>query len=128
MSQKNGGVKQQGSKSDILLWLLVLIVLVGGIVANSYYTQVAWALRAAGAIVVAIVAIALAAATVKGKAAWGFIKGSRAELRKVVWPTRQETVQTTLLVVALVLITAVILWGLDSLFLWAVGWVTGHRG
>ena len=50
------------------------------------------------------------------------------ELRKVVWPTRQETIQTTLIVVAMVVVAALILWGLDKVFFWLVAWLTGQRG
>jgi preprotein translocase subunit SecE len=48
------------------------------------------------------------------------VKGSRTEIRKVVWPTRQETVQTTMIVVAFVVLVALLLWGLDSLLGWLV--------
>ena len=66
--------------------------------------------------------------TSKGLQLWSFIKGARIELRKVVWPTRQETIQTTLVVVAMVVVAALILWGIDTLFFWLVGWLTGQRG
>lgn len=124
--------KSKGSKAhlrkDSLLWMIILVLVVAGIAANSYYNQVAGALRAAGAIVLAIVIIGIALLTSQGKKALTFIKGSRTELRKVVWPTRQETIQTTLVVVAMVVVTALILWGLDTLFLWAISWLTGQRG
>lgn len=116
------------SSFDMVKWGLVLLLLVGGIVANSYYSHVAGALRAAGGIVLAIAILGVAATTAKGQVAWAFVKGSRTELRKVVWPTRQETIQTTLVVVGMVVLTAIILWGLDTLFLWLVGWLTGQRG
>lgn len=113
---------------DWLKWLLVLLLLVAGIVANYYYSHVAWALRAAAGIVLVIIMIIVALQTVRGQQAWGFIKSSRVELRKVVWPTRQETVQTTLIVVAMVVVTALILWGIDALFMWIISWLTGQRG
>ena len=49
----------------------------------------------------------------------------RSEIRKVVWPTRQETTQTTLIVVAVVLVMALLLWGLDSLLGWLVSMIVG---
>lgn len=123
-----GKTTNKQKKLDSFIWLVIIVLVIAGIVANSYYNQVAGALRAAGGIVLAALILGLAATTAQGKKAWTFIKGSRAELRKVVWPTRQETVQTTLIVVAMVLVTALILWGLDTLFLWAIGWLTGQRG
>ncbi|MBT8151698.1 MAG: preprotein translocase subunit SecE, partial [Gammaproteobacteria bacterium] len=57
--------------------------------------------------------------TVEGKAFWALIKGARTEIRKVVWPTRQETMQTSLMVLAVVVVVGIILWGLDTLLGWA---------
>ena len=56
----------------------------------------------------------------KGAAFWTLVKGSRTEIRKVVWPTRQETVQTTMIVVAVVVVVALFLWALDSFLGWLV--------
>ena len=105
---------------DSLKWFLVLLLLVAGIMANSYFGAVAVAIRLAVGIVWSAIILAVVAQTAKGQVAWGFIKGSRNELRKVVWPTKQETTQTTLLVVVMVVITALILWGLDAFFFWMV--------
>jgi preprotein translocase subunit SecE len=49
------------------------------------------------------------------------------EMRKVVWPTREETMQTTLVVAGMVIILALLLWGMDSLLVWLIGWLTGQR-
>lgn len=113
---------------ELLKWLLIIFLLVGGMVANFYYSQVIVTIRAAVGIVLAILVLIIAAQTQKGRKAWSFIKSSRTELRKVIWPTRQETIQTTLVVVLMVIMTALILWGLDSFFIWAVAWMTGKRG
>lgn len=130
MSRKGGAIKstEKPSRSNLVAWVFVLLLVVGGIVANSYYSHVAGALRAAGGLVLVIALLALAGTTTQGKKALSFFKGSRMELRKVVWPTRQETIQTTVVVVVMVFAMAVILWGVDSLFLWLVGILTGQRG
>ncbi|ABX79120.1 preprotein translocase subunit SecE [Coxiella burnetii] len=119
---------EKKSRFDGLKWLLIVALLVAAIVAEFYYSQVAWAIRAAVGIVVVVILLAIASQTDKGRRAWGFIKNARAELRKVVWPTRQETLRTTLVVIVMVVITALILWGLDSFFMWAIGWMAGQRG
>ncbi len=119
---------QQQPRFDRLKWLLIVVLLVGGIVANYLYSNITWAIRAAIGIVLVVVLLAVVSQTGKGRRTWGFIKGARTELRKVVWPTRQETIQTTLVVVAMVVVTALILWGFDTLFMWLMGWLTGQRG
>ncbi len=56
---------------------------------------------------------------------WKFAKQARIEMRKVVWPTRQDTVRATAIIALLVLVTALILWGMDSVLLWFIGLLTG---
>jgi len=131
MADKKQNNRQNGSNlgvSNIILWIIVVILIAGGIIANFHYEHVAWAIRTAVGIVLFAVALGLASRTTQGQFAWAFVKGSRTELRKVVWPTRQETVQTTLVVAVMVIITALVLWGFDTLFLWVIGWLTGQRG
>jgi len=113
---------------NLLKWILAIALVVGGVVANAYFVSVPWALRATGGIVVSIVTLLLLYFTVQGASVWGFVKLARMELRKVVWPTRPEVLQTTLMVVVMVLVTALVLWGIDALFLWGVGWLVGQRG
>jgi preprotein translocase subunit SecE len=78
----------------------------------------------------AILAVAgfVASKTQKGKWVVEFFRDSRSELRKVVWPTREETMQTTLVVAAMVVILALLLWGMDGVLVWMIGWLTGQRG
>ena len=112
------------SKFDLVKWILVWLILIIGIVANDYFSAAAWAWRAAAGIVLCSVVLIITAHTSRGQTAWNFIKGARTELYRMVWPTRAETIQTTLVVVTMVLVTAVILWGIDSIFLWGVIWLT----
>ena len=67
----------------------------------------------------------VAVQTERGRNTWVLLKEARSEIRRVVWPTNQETTQTTLVVLVLVLIFALILWGLDSLLSWAVSSTIG---
>jgi preprotein translocase subunit SecE len=78
-----------------------------------------------GIVVLSAVAGMIALQTAKGATFWNLVKGSRTEIRKVVWPTRQETVQTTLIVLAFVVLVALLLWGLDTLLGWLVSLVIG---
>ncbi|MFW0097331.1 MAG: preprotein translocase subunit SecE [Coxiella endosymbiont of Haemaphysalis qinghaiensis] len=123
MVQQQNAARDTKSRFDALKWLLIVLLLVGGVIANFYYSYVATAIRAAIGIVLAISVLVIASQTQKGWKAWSFVKGSRTELRKVVWPTRQEIVQTTSVVVVMVIVIALILWGLDSFFMWVVAWM-----
>ena len=95
---------------------------VGG---NVYYADQSLLYRVVGLLVVAIVAGFIAVQTIQGAAFWKLAKEARTEIRKVVWPTRQETTQTTMIVVAFVFVMALILWGLDTLLGWLVSLAIG---
>jgi preprotein translocase subunit SecE len=58
----------------------------------------------------------------------GFISGAYSETQRVVWPTRAETVQTTLVVLVMVMVVGVALWLLDMVLLWAIQILTGQGG
>ena len=112
---------------DSLLLALAVAAMVGGIVAFyalvgqfNVTIRVLFVLGGLGA------AAALAYQTATGKTMWGYIRGSQIELRKTTWPTRQEGLQATLMIAVVVLIAALMLWGLDSLLLWGVKSVTGR--
>lgn len=110
---------------DALKWVIVIGILAGGIYANSYYAAIEPLYRALAGVVIAGVAFAIALQTEKGAFVWDLAKEARVEVRKVVWPTNQETAQTTLIVVAVVIFVALILWGLDSGLSWGVAGVIG---
>jgi len=124
---KTKDIKPKSGK-DKFVWLLVIILLSAAIVADFYYKEIAWPLRLAGWIVFACVLIILVFQTKQGKSFWKFAKEARIELRKVVWPDRPTTVRTTALVIGLVVLTALIMWGIDSILLFIIGWLTGQRG
>lgn len=113
---------------DKVKWLMIIAVIIAAIWANNHYMQISAPLRLAAWILLACLLLAATLTTRLGKACWQFGKEARGELRKVAWPTRQETVQTTLLIIGMVVLMAVILWGIDSLLLWSVGHLTGQRG
>ncbi|WP_019531121.1 preprotein translocase subunit SecE [Dasania marina] len=105
---------------DGLKWLLVVALIVVAIGGNMYYAEYSLLYRVLGVVVLAVMAGSIAITTTKGRAFWQLAKEARTEIRKVVWPTRQETTQTTLIVVAFVLLMSLILWGLDTLLGWLV--------
>lgn len=121
----NAKVEAKESRLDLLKWLVVAVLVVVAVVANQYYSAQPIFYRVLGILVMAAVAGFVALQTVKGRAFFTLAKEARAEIRKVVWPSRQETTQTTLIVVAVVLVMALVLWGLDSLLGWLVSMIVG---
>lgn len=101
---------------DAAKWLLVVAIVAAGVVGNSHFSAESILYRALGLLVLAAVAVVVALQTAKGVAIADVVRGALVELRKVVWPSRQETNQTTLIVLAVVFVTAIILWLLDTLF------------
>jgi preprotein translocase subunit SecE len=108
-----------------LRWLLVFALVVGGILGNSIYSEYPLLYRVIILLVIAAIAVFIAINTKQGSAVWSIIKESQTEVRKVVWPSRQETNQTTLIVVVLVIVMALILWGLDYSFGWIASLIIG---
>ncbi len=110
---------------DWLKWLVVFTLLGGAIYANWYYSAESVLYRVIGFLVVLAVAAAIASQTAKGAATIELAIGARTEWRKVVWPTKQERNQTTLIVLAVILLMALILWGIDSLLSWVAKLIMG---
>ncbi len=114
--------------SDKLKLGLAVLVLVTGIAAFYYFADHSAFLRVLAVLAAGGVAVAIAMQTEAGQGVWGFILESRGEVRKVVWPSRSETVQATLVVIGMVVVVAVLMWLLDALLLWAVRQLTSPGG
>ena len=104
---------------DIVKLLVAAGVLLGGLYGYYFYEndlslplRVLMVLGGTGA------GIAIAMTSTQGKRLWHFVQGSRVEIRKVVWPTKQETTQTAIAVFVFTLIMAIFFWALDSGLLW----------
>lgn len=121
----NAKAEAKDSRLDLLKWLLVAALVVVGVVGNQYFSAEPILYRVLVLLVLAVVAAVVALQTTRGQAFSGLAKEARVEIRKVVWPTRQETTQTTLIVVAVVLVMALLLWGLDSLLGWLISLIVG---
>ena len=111
---------------DSFKWVSAVALLGGALAAFYYYGEESLLLRVIGLLVVAGVAAAIAFTTEKGRATWEFMRESRTEVRKVVWPTRKETTQTTLVVFAVVGLVAIILWMVDGALAWAMRALLGR--
>jgi preprotein translocase subunit SecE len=114
----NTKVETIAVKLDILKLVIALLILASAVAAFYIYADESQLLRVIGLLAASGVAIAIALQTEKGRSIWAFIQDSQVEVRKVVWPTRQETLQTTAIVIIAVIVFAIILglmdWGLGA--------------
>ena len=113
-------IRTTGSVPDLAKWIGAFAILAGGLVGFYYWSDESLLLRVIALLVLSAVAVFVAVQTEKGRAAWDFVREAHTEVRKVVWPTRKETTQTTLIVIAMVGLVAVILWILDGFLAWLV--------
>jgi len=103
----------------IKLMLAVVLVIAG---VSGFYTFVDsnMALRVAMVVAGVVAGTGLALTSETGKNAWHFMASARSEVRKVVWPAQKETVQSTMIVVAMVVVIGIYLWIADFISFWAV--------
>ena len=106
--------------ADKLKLSVALLILLGAIGAFYYFADQSLLVRVVGILVAVVVALLISAQTGVGRAALAFLRDARTEARKVVWPTRKETMQTTLIVMVMVVVVGIMLWLLDMVLLWAV--------
>lgn len=122
----DNGQAKASSGLDIVKWIAVLAIVMVGVIGNSQFANEYSILeRTLALLPMAAIAIFIALQTIKGQAFFLLVKASRAEIRRVVWPTRQETTQTTLVVAVVVVVMALILWGLDTIFNKVVSLIIG---
>ncbi|SDH95951.1 preprotein translocase subunit SecE [Vibrio xiamenensis] len=136
MKANHAETPDSSSAADTFKWIVAFVLLAAAVVGNALlggsgpnsdftYYNLNVVARAAGAVVLVVAALGVLATTVKGKAAITFAREARMEVRKVVWPTRQETTQTTFIVLAVSIVMALALWGIDGLMVRLVALVTG---
>jgi preprotein translocase subunit SecE len=112
--------EQPTSAIDTFKLMTAVLVLLAGVVGFYYFEEESQLLRVLGMLTVAVIAFLIAATSEMGRRSLGFVKDARVEVRKVVWPTRQETVQTTIAVLFMVILVAIMLWLFDMLLGWGV--------
>ena len=123
----NSKVEQQQSASagDILKYVVALLVAAAGIVGFYWFAEWPTAVRAAALVVVLVVAAAVFLVSSKGRALREYFAEARFELRKVVWPTRQETIRATGLITVVVIIISLLLGAFDMVISWAIRLLLG---
>ncbi len=123
------------SIADIVTHVFSVILVISGIAGFYYFSvghgdleEVALLYRILALVFIFSLVSVMMLTTHLGRSVWGFALESRHEVRKVVWPTREETIRTTLLVFAMVFLVGLILWVLDMFLFWGVRFLTGQGG
>lgn len=124
----NSRAEARGASLDAVKLAASIFLLVSGIFAFYYFSGISTLLRVVGLLVISAGAVAIALQTERGRLLWQFVADSRMEVRKVVWPSRQETLQTTLVVVVMVLILGIVLWLFDMILMSILRFLTGQGG
>ena len=119
---------EKSSFIDTIKLLLSAAVLFSGLFSYYYYLQVSLPLRVLMVLAGLFFGTAIAMTSFQGKQLFSFIQSSRIEIRKVVWPTNQETSQTTMAVFVFTLVMGIFFWGLDSFLLWLTRTLVGSAG
>ena len=124
----NAKVEAGAASLDTAKLAAAALLLIGGIFAFYFFAGYSTLLRVVGLLIIGGAAAGIALQTQVGRQLWQFIGDARAEVRKVVWPTRQETLQTTLIVVVMVLILGIVLWLFDMMLMAILRHLTGQGG
>ena len=113
---------------NIALWGLVFILLAATVVGNSVFAEKSLFIRVVAVVIAFAAAAVTALQTLQGIALLTFSRESIKEVRKVVWPTRQETIQTTLIIFAFTVVMGLFLFLIDGALIWLVELITGMKG
>jgi preprotein translocase subunit SecE len=121
-------VEEQPTIADTAKLAFAGLVVVSGLVGYYYFADASALLRALSVIIALAVAAGVGFTSLQGRWLWKFIQSARIELKKVVWPTREETIQTTVVVLVVALFGGVFFWLLDLMLLWLTTRITGQGG
>ena len=105
--------EQTTSAFDTVKLLAAFLLLIAGVVGFYFFEDESQLLRVIGMLAVVAVAFLIVTTTDIGRRSLGFVREARVEVRKVVWPTRAETTQTTIAVLIMVFVVAIMLWLID---------------
>ena len=113
------------SKSNNTYLIVSIIVLISGMIRFYYFSDVRLFYRVLAMISVVILSGFIGYQSDFGKLVYSYVSDSKVEIKKVTWPTKQETTQTTLGVIVVVIIVGILLWLFDMLLGWAIGTLYG---
>ena len=107
-------------------WLSALFILALGFFGNHQFQDQSFLLRLAVGVVLFVLVLVIVFKTQSGQNFWQFVRASRLEMLRVVWPTKAETIQSTIGVLAMVVLMGLALWAVDSILLRVVAMITGY--
>ncbi|HEY3536249.1 MAG: preprotein translocase subunit SecE [Trinickia sp.] len=116
----NPSVEVVDTSSDKLILIAGVLLVVAGFVGFFWLSGQEWYVRGAALLVGVVAGVVVGLLSSPGKGFIAFAKDSYKEVRKVVWPTRKEASQTTLVVFGFVLVMAVLLWISDKSIEWVI--------
>ena len=119
-------VEERPTIVDTAKLALGVVIVLAGLVAYYYFGDTSALLRTVGVLLALALGAVVALTSLQGRTLWKFIQGARVELSKVVWPTREETIQTTLVVLVVALIGGVFFFLLDMFLAWVTSRLTGQ--
>jgi len=118
--------ESSSSALDTVKLSFAVLLVIGSVAAFYLLVDQPFLLRLGALVALILIALVVIFTTSTGRNLWGFLHGARTEVRKVIWPTRQETMQTTLVVIVAVFIVGLILWLLDMFLVWGIQLITGQ--
>jgi preprotein translocase subunit SecE len=119
-------VEEQPTIVDTAKLALGVVIVLGGLFAYYYFGEVSALLRTLGVLLSVALAAVVALTSLQGRTLWKFIQGARVELSKVVWPTKDETLQTTLVVLVVAVLGGVFFFLIDRFLLWITTTIMGQ--
>jgi preprotein translocase subunit SecE len=125
MASKAELQESRGDSIKLVSASVLVLIAIGGF---YYFSTESLLYRVVSLLVAAGIAVGITYQTMVGRRAWAFVQDSRTEVRKVVWPSRNETVQTSLIVLLIVILAGIFLWLLDMFLAWGFRLLTGMGG
>ncbi|MBR0573557.1 MULTISPECIES: preprotein translocase subunit SecE [Pasteurellaceae] len=128
VSEKTAEITLKSKGVNTFLWVIAITLLAVAAVGNVYFTtHFGLLVRVLLMVGLLVAGLVIAALTNEGIRAIRFLKESRLELRKIIWPTRQESTQTTFIVIAITVVVSLALWAMDSIIVQLVTFLTELR-
>lgn len=114
------------SFGEKIRWWFAIAAVIAGVAGNLYfeddYAPIVRVLITIGGVILGAL---IAATTIKGRNFYSFMKSANIERQKIVWPTRNETLQTTMVVIVVIIIIGLFLSLVDFFFSWSVSYFFG---